>query len=122
MLRYFSVLFLKNWNLLHLLKMMKPSRKKKNWDATKEQLFLYNMTESQDLWLLSIENSEMSINVKIINFSKYLSDNSLHVFGKTYTTQNSKGDDAKKKISLVQWKLKKMHKIILFKREIRFKE
>ena len=56
------------------------------------------MTESQNI-LLSIENSEMSVNDKIINFSKYLLDNSLQVFGKTFTSQNSKCGDAKKKSS-----------------------
>ena len=41
------------------------------WDATKEQLFKNELIESHDALLL-IENSELSINDKVIEFSKYL--------------------------------------------------
>ena len=65
------------------------------WDATKEQLFKNELIESHDTLLL-IENSELSINDKVIEFSKYLSEHSLQIFGHTYTAHKNKGDTKRK--------------------------
>lgn len=64
------------------------------WDTTKEQLFKNRLTENLDKLIL-IENSELSINDKVIEFSKYLSEHSLQVFGQTYTARKNKGDTKK---------------------------
>ena len=65
------------------------------WDASKECLFQNRLLENHDTLLL-IENSDMPINDKIIEFSNFLSEHSNYVFGKKYTARNNKATKANK--------------------------
>ena len=75
-----------------------PTEDKIFWDPTKETLFINQLSENYDLFLVN-ENSDVHINDKINTFSKLLADISMKVFGKTVKAKISNKSSSKNRKS-----------------------